>query len=143
MKITKGNVLAAPCGLYCGECSAYKAKDNPVLLNALVEKGIEREKLPCLGCRQGKGECPAINCECETYKCVENRDIDFCFECTEFPCSRLNPSVDKATALPHNIKIYNLCYIKQHGVTKWLEKASEIQERYFKGKMIIGKGPQL
>ena len=45
--------------------------------------------------------------------------------------------------LPHNIKLFALCYIKQHGVDAWKNKTAEVKQRYFRGKMIIGKGPQL
>jgi len=30
-----------------------------------------------------------------------------------------------------------------YGLTKFLEKFPEIKQRYFQGKMTIGKGPQL
>ncbi len=143
MRTTEENILAAPCGLYCGDCVAYIAKDDPVLLDALITKGLNKDQLPCPGCRLGKGACPAINCECATYACVDGRGLDFCFECPEFPCDKLIPAADMAAALPHNIKIFNLCYIKQHGLSSWLEKAHEIRQKYFCGKMIVGKGPEL
>lgn len=143
MKTTAENELAAPCGIYCGGCPPYMAKDNPAILEALVAKGLKRESLPCPGCRLGKGNCPALNGDCETYTCVESRGLEFCHECAEFPCARLNPAADRANVLPHNTKVYNLCYIKQQGLTRWLEKAPEIQQKYFQGKMAIGKGPQL
>ncbi len=55
----------------------------------------------------------------------------------------IDPAADMASILPHNIKVFNLCYIKEHGLSKCLEKASEIRRKYFTGKMIIGKGPQI
>jgi len=39
--------------------------------------------------------------------------------------------------------INSLCCIKEQGLTKWLQKAPEIKQRYFSGKMALGKGPQL
>lgn len=144
MKVTEENLLAAPCGIYCGECPAYKTKNNAALLEAMVAKGLMREKLPCPGCRAGKGDCPALGgLECETYVCVESKGIEFCYECAEFPCARLNPAADRANVLPHNLKIFNLCCIKEQGIAKWQEKAPEIWKKYFQGKMFIGKGPQL
>lgn len=143
MKKTDEITLVAPCGMYCAECECHKAKDNPALLEYLVSKGLKREKLPCPGCRPLKGNCPAIGCTCETYACVTGRDNDFCFECPEFPCTKLLPAADRANILPHNMKVFNLCFIKQQGLDKWLEKAPEIKQRYYQGKMVIGKGPQL
>ena len=137
------NCLVAPCGIQCGECECYEAKNNPELIEYLVSKGIDRNRLPCKGCREVKGECPAMSCTCETYTCTTEHNVKFCFECREFPCDKLNPSVDRANSLPHNMKIINLCYIEHHGLDQFLERSPQIKQRYFKGKMVIGKGPQL
>ena len=136
--------LVAPCGLYCAECVLFKTKDELDLMEKMVAQGISREKLPCPGCRPNMGNCPLLECSiCETYLCISNRNLDFCFECNEFPCDKLNPAADKSTVLPHNIKIYNLCYMKEHGLSAWLEKSAEIQRKYFHGKMSVGKGPSI
>jgi len=142
VEVSEGKNLVAPCGLCCAECILFKTKDNPILLEKMVAQGIKRETLPCPGCRPNMGKCPLLECcICETYACISKRNLDFCFECKEFPCARLHPAADKAALLPHNIKIYNLCYIKEHGLSVWLEKAAEIQHTYFRGKMLVGKGP--
>lgn len=143
MKVTEENILVAPCGIACGECACYKAKDNSDIMEYLVSKGIPREKLPCLGCREGKGNCPVIGVDCVTYKCVESKGVEFCYECDEFPCTKLCPASDRANILPHNLKAFNLCFIQKQGLQKWLEKAPEIQQRYYMGKMVIGQGPQI
>lgn len=36
-----------------------------------------------------------------------------------------------------------LGFIQRQGLDKFLEKAPEIKQRYYRGKMEIGKGPQL
>ena len=135
--------MTAVCGIYCAECECHKAKDSEVLFKYLVNAGIKAESLPCPGCREGKGKCPPIKDECLTYNCAQSKNVDFCFECAEFPCEKLNPSADRATVLPHNLKVYNLCYIKNQGIEKFAEDAAAIKNRYFKGKMAIGKGPQV
>lgn len=143
MDMKEGFALAAPCGIFCGECRVYKAKDDSALREGLIAAGIPGEKVPCPGCRPGRGDCPVLNGPCATYECVTGRGLDFCFECGDFPCPRLNPAADRANALPHNIKVFNLCYIQRQGLAAWLEKAPEIQRKYFAGKMAIGSGPQL
>lgn len=135
--------LVAPCGIDCGTCELYRCKDNQQLLYYLISKGIPKEKLPCAGCRDIEGDCPVIGCQCATYACVSEKDVDFCFDCGEFPCSKLNPSADRADVLPHNLKVFNLCTIKRDGVEGFIEKSGEIKKRYYKGKMEIGNGPQL
>ena len=141
--VTKDNItLVSPCGGYCGDCPAYKVKAEPSWGEVLIKK-FNWKGIPCEGCRPLKGKCQFVEGTCETYACIDKRGHDFCFECEDFPCAKLNPAADKAADLPHNIKLYALCYIRQHGVEKWKEKTAEIKQRYFQGKMEIGKGPQL
>jgi hypothetical protein len=133
----------APCGTNCAACPAYMCKDNPQLLEAVVVKGLKREGLPCPGCRMHKGKCAFTEGDCETYACVVMHKVDFCFECHEFPCQYLHPCADRADVLPHNMKLYNLNFIRTYGIPAFLAKFSELKARYYKGKMAIGKGPQL
>jgi hypothetical protein len=133
--------MVAPCGTYCGDCAAHKVKDVPALQGALTKVGWNG--VVCPGCRTLKGGCQFVDGICETYSCATGRGLTFCFECPEFPCGMLNPAADRADVLPHNIKLFALCYIKQHGADKWKEKTPEIKQKYFRGKMKIGKGPQL
>ncbi len=142
MKTNDDITLVAPCGIHCGSCPMYKVKDDPSLREVLVKK-VNWNGVPCTGCRPGKGKNQFIEGTCETYACISKRGHDFCFECGDFPCAKLNPASDRAEVLPHNIKLFALCTIKQHGVAKFLEKEPEIKLRYFRGKMVIGKGPQV
>ena len=134
--------LVSPCGGYCGDCVAYKVKDDPSLKEVLIRK-VSWNGVPCQGCRPLKGKCQFVEGTCETYACATGRGIDFCFECPEFPCAKLSPAADKADILPHNIKLFALCYIRQHGIAKWKTKTSEVKKRYFIGKMEIGTGPKM
>lgn len=143
MQNTDNYSLAAPCGIYCGECPLYKAKDSPELMNRLLAGGLSREQVPCPGCRAIQGNCPVIPSQCETYICASRNKVDFCYQCSDFPCAKLNPASDRANILPHNLKVFNLCYIKEKGLNKFIEEAPGIQERYYSGKMVIGKGPQI
>ena len=137
------HMMVAPCGIDCGQCECHTAKDSPALLEYLVSVGIGRDRLPCGGCRSIEGACPVLEAGCDTYSCIADRGLGFCYECPDFPCSRLNPAADRAQQLPHNTKVFNLCYIEKHGMDEFLEKAAEIKQRYFKGKMMVGRGPQI
>lgn len=136
---------AAPCGIDCSDCGLFKAKDDPALMEALAARGLKKEKetLHCPGCRPSKGNCPVIEGVCPTYLCIEKRGFEFCYECPDFPCGKLNPAADRADVLPHNLKVFNLCFIQRHGLEEFLKKAPEIRRRYFRGKMVIGQGPQV
>lgn len=143
MKKKDDITMAAPCGLLCSDCGVYRVKDDPSLREILIAKNLNWKGIPCPGCRTIKGKSQFISGTCATYACVTERGHDFCYECPEFPCDKLNPSADRAGDLPHNIKVFNLCCIKEQGLAKWLQNASVIKKRYFFGKMALGKGPQL
>lgn len=103
----------APCGLNCRKCMANA--DGPirassvVLLEALAgfDRFAERfsDHMPvfrnypafnellahfagadCHGCRSGV--CKFFNCTVMT--CHQEKGVDFCFQCGEFPCERTN-----------------------------------------------------
>jgi hypothetical protein len=135
--------LVAPCGIDCGNCSLNMCRDDQAMMDRLVARGIPREQLPCEGCRNIGGDCPVISGKCGTYVCVRQKSVDFCFECDDFPCSKLCPSSDRADVLPHNMKVFNLCTIQQIGVEGFVNASGDLERLYFKGKMEIGKGPTL
>jgi len=126
---TSGEVaLVAPCGIHCGDCAAYKVKDDPSLEEVLA-RSEKWNGVSCPGCRAVGGNCQFVDGICETYACVTGSGLDFCFACAEFPCAKLNPAADRADVLPHNLKVFSLCYIKEQGLAKWLKKYPEIKDR--------------
>ena len=105
--------ILAPCGLNCRKCFAYSEGEIKVLSTELQEllgsfdRYAERfsvfipafkdypffkellayfTQADCNGCR--KGVCKYPNCGVIT--CYQQRDVDFCFQCDEFPCERTN-----------------------------------------------------
>lgn len=142
MVISKEQALVAPCGIHCGLCEMYLAKEKKEIRAYLIGKGIPEHLIPCSGCRENQGHCPIHPGECATYECVKNKGHQFCNECADYPCTRLQPAADRAGTLPHNLKVYNLAVISHQGLDRFLEKAAKSKELYFKGKMEIGNGPQ-
>lgn len=70
------------------------------------------------------------------YKCIDTKGIDFCSDCSDFPCDHLHPHADLASQRPHNTKVFNLSLIKKMGLEKWaVEKAKSVREAYFKGRL--------
>ncbi len=50
-----------------------------------------------------------------------------------FSCDHLHPYADKASLVPHNTKIFNLCLIKKMGLDSWAkDKAKNVKDTYFK-----------
>lgn len=137
-KKSRAFTMTAVCGISCENCECHTAKDNELLLTYLVGTGIPAEKLPCRGCRSVNGNCPVLGETCSTYTCASAKGVEFCFECNDFPCSKLNPAADRAMILPHNLKTYNLCIIQNRGLEKFSEEAAAIKEKYYKGTMLAG-----
>jgi hypothetical protein len=79
---------------------------------------------------------------CATYACSVEHGVDFCYECPEFPCVKLQPSADMADILPHNLKVFHLCCLKRQGLAEWLKNYEATWSLYFLGKLVIGQGPQ-
>jgi hypothetical protein len=143
MSVNERLGLVAPCGIDCGVCELNMCKDNPQLLEHMVSRGIPREKLPCKGCRSVKGNCPVLSETCATYACATEKKVELCFQCGDFPCPKLSPAADRAAVLPHNLKVFNLCTIQRLGVERFVNESTAIKQRYFAGKMFVGKGPAL
>lgn len=134
--------LVAPCGIDCGTCEFYLSKHNEQILECLVSKGIPKNILPCDGCRNIDGKCPIMPTDCATFSCTKSKGVDFCSDCKDFPCNMLAPAADRANTLPHNLKVFNLCTIKRDGLESFIGQSGKIKLLYFKGRMVIGKGPE-
>ncbi len=103
----------APCGLHCGKCFAFKDGDirkaamelkanlgnfepyakrfseqlSPVFENytAFKEMLDYFADAECGGCRKEK--CKFYK-NCKVRSCAEQKRINFCYECSEFPCTK-------------------------------------------------------
>ena len=135
--------LTSPCGIDCFNCELFEdnvTKEMQQRIGTMM--GIPPEKVTCGSCRITG--CLLIQGDCKHKSCVDNKGIEFCFECSEFPCNKLHPALDRADRLPHNMKMFNLCRIKNVGLEKWAKEESlEIRKRYKEGIIEIGNGPQL
>jgi len=137
------NELAAPCGIDCSQCRLYLALTDENLRKLLAER-MNRpvDKVTCTGCRSIDGHCPVIGEQCATYICWQEKSVDYCCDCSEFPCQKLMPCSDRADILPHNIKVVSLALRKQKGEKEWKKDIPGIYKLYYSGKMVIGRGPQ-
>lgn len=136
------NLLEAPCGIHCGVCFLYRAGSDEALRSLVSERfNLPAEKATCPGCRAVNGFCPVIHEQCATWLCTKERGVEFCSECTEFPCRKLMPCADRCAELPQNIKVFSLALRKAKGDEEWRRSIREMYSLYFKGKMVIGHGP--
>lgn len=111
----------APCSLFCSTCTgcqygdiSYHAKELLRLLEGheefldknlkdeyrhkleeykLFSKKLKKYAYPkCGGCRDYRVHSCSIE-NCIIPECVQEHKIDFCGECLEFPCDKINSSI--------------------------------------------------
>ena len=134
--------MTAPCGLDCFNCHFFLARKDEEAMGTVKqlseEFNIPVDIMLCNGCRNHNGKIPlqmhifGEAHRCAAYECSNDKGVKFCGDCEEFPCDNLHPYADKASDLPHNIKVFNLCLIKKMGLEEWAKtKASEVRKIYF------------
>lgn len=135
--------IVAPCGIDCFNCEVFEDNITAEMQNRLsVLTKIPAEKLSCPGCVNGN-LCLFLKFQgksCETLNCVNEKKVDFCFECDDFPCRLLMPLANGAEKYPHNLKLFNLCTIKKMGMDAWIDQVKDIRHTYFNKQIEIGKG---
>jgi hypothetical protein len=125
--------MTPPCGLPCFACGFYMATKHEKLQAMISEVyGIPLELAVCKGCRDEGGECGHLPMPCRLYPCAQEKGIEFCHECSDFPCDYLHPYADKADLVWHNTKVFNLCLMKKMGLEAWAkDKARSVREVYY------------
>jgi len=137
-KVMKPENLITYCGLYGGYCNGWHENtirvDLAASLAELVDASGCHHWMPTeikdfnyFGFRKGLDffrEDPRVICrrcckggdgylDCEIRKCCEERGLDVCFECSEFPCSK----VEGNTGMIERAKEY-----KELGKDEWLRR---------------------
>ncbi|MHC1604811.1 MAG: DUF3795 domain-containing protein [Candidatus Methanofastidiosia archaeon] len=84
------------CGLDCNECDIFQALNKPEIARQIVDwfkkerdTEVKIEDVRCLGCKSDRTKHWSPNCwilEC----CVDKRGLEFCHQCGDFPCEKLN-----------------------------------------------------
>ncbi len=84
------------CGLHCGMCEIYIAsttsdeKRKAKLADRLSKemgKKISPDNVHCWGCWANNRNCWGKKCNFR--KCSNEKGLDFCYKCSEFPCDEL------------------------------------------------------
>lgn len=116
---------AAVCGLWCGACSLHLATleggDRLKSLAKRLELSIEDAR--CQGCRSDTlfQHCRA----CSFRDCAAERKLQFCAECVDFPCEKLQAFQAEK---PHRADLWRDAQrLRDVGGEAWL---AEIPARY-------------
>lgn len=135
--------IVAPCGIDCFNCEVYKDNITKEMQQRLSElTKIPAERITCKGCVDGN-LCLFLKFQgksCETLDCVNEKKVNYCYECNDFPCKFLMPLAKGAEKYPHNLKVFNLCTIKKLGIEAWMDQVKDIRHAYFNKNFEIGKG---
>ena len=132
----------APCGLSCKKCLYRESGQIPQAASKLAdffgdrfEPYAERfssfrpefknyktfrgfldflSTAKCTGCRNGNGCYPG----CTVASCSREKGFDFCYECAEFPCKKVNFDPDlRSRWIEINIKMKKIGPVNYHKET--------------------------
>lgn len=107
--------LAGPCGFYCGTCRHYLARAKGLLKEKNLKHG-------CEGCRIQDKNCSWIKKDCAL---VRKKQIEFCFECKDFPCANLK-KLDQRHLRDDKVSLIdNLLRIRKIGTKQWLKEQED------------------
>lgn len=104
--------LIAPCGMNCGVCVSYLAMKND-----LKKQGFNRKY--CAGCLPRGKNCTFMKDHCDL---LGKGLVRFCYECGDFPCTRLKALDKRYRNKYHMSMIENLEFIKAQGMKLFLEE---------------------
>ena len=110
--------LDSYCGLYCGACDVLIANWNGTIDELAQAWDMHPDDLRCWGC---KSDTVCIYCtDCTIRQCAQSRQIEFCFECEDFPCDGLMAFRRDGNS-HHALVLHNLRFIRGQGLDRWLE----------------------
>ena len=115
------NESTACCGLFCESCGVYIAtkKNNDIELERIAKMmGTTKDEIRCEGCRSSVLSPHCRNCEYRT--CADNKRIENCEQCGEFPCDALK-SFQKQ--MPHRAELFESAgFRRDNGIVAWRDK---------------------
>ena len=96
--------LIRPCGDNCSYCPRHTAQTNEELQTAaelwhkagLSGTVMSLEKIKCIGCEKHD--------RCSLRKCLKQRGIKACNQCSDFPCEKINAMLKKSRVTQERCK---------------------------------------
>lgn len=119
----------AVCGLNCAKCPIYQAHhSHDIKFQRRISRSIlgdnskhPSETIKCDGCRGA----PELHWspECTFKPCAAEKGHTYCFECDNFPCTKL---VSFAKSIPHHKRtIENMKRMREVGLERWIQEQRE------------------
>lgn len=127
--------MTAPCGLDCFNCLTFLASNDEETIRSVAEElKVDPEEIKCRSCREMGGVITSqgMTEPCPIFLCAQERGHEFCSQCEDFMCEKLDPNSQSRERTPCNIRVINLSLIKRMGVEKWAKekqrRARKVQE---------------
>jgi len=128
--------LISVCGLNCAACDIHQAYlGNQKVRNEIVEwfrkernKIVKPEQIKCEGCR---GSIDVHwSPDCKMMLCARKKGVQYCFQCSEFPCTILNEFSSDGIS-HHRRTVENLKKMKEIGLEAWIAEQKRKGECLF------------
>jgi hypothetical protein len=115
--------LVGRCGTYCGSCPVYRAchdMDEKRVLELSFSTRCTIGQVRCEGC--GSPDRFVLGLKCAFRKCAEERGLESCGLCQDFPCESLCGFWEKDMRRDGEAE-KNARRVREAGVDKWLDEA--------------------
>ena len=115
--------VSAVCGLFCPACTVFiGTQEDPGRIEMITKRSdYTVEDLTCDGCRSARRSKYCRTCK--MLKCSEEKGVDFCSECDEYPCDHLK---EFQPAMPHRAELWkSLDRISEVGFEDWYDEMVE------------------
>jgi hypothetical protein len=113
--------LLGACGLYCGACYHHRAAlaEGQHLLEEAAHQGRALAGFSCQGCRSGVLYVHPGCSRCQIRACTDEKGIEHCGLCHEFPCDRLQV-LQNDGRVHHRDILVQLEELAANGADQWL-----------------------
>lgn len=102
-------IMFAPCGMNCLVC--YKHCYH---------------KKPCDGCLKGDDGKPEHCRKCNIKDCIKNKGVDYCFQCSAYPCKRINNLEKSYNKRYKTSLINNSRMVENQGLVQFMNQQREL-----------------
>lgn len=100
------------CGIECNKCEIYLAtvSNNMEKIRQIAKKYSDdkcqftTEGIKCMGCGTASSKLSEMCMNCQIMKCAEDKQIETCAQCSEYPCSIIDKYIDPSS---QNRKVLN------------------------------------
>ena len=108
----------AVCGIDCMTCSIHLRTEEE--LEYQRSRNRDPDKVRCDGCRSDRNACHWGSDCVLLYCCLYERGLDFCGECSDFPCDKV---IEWAGEWEHHrIAVEKMKRMKEVGKDRWIEE---------------------